>query len=260
MTGSINPKNLSWNDGWGAAGVSVVVASVGASGIRHAANQPHRRKQIRWNKFDRAVTIKTAVDRKTISKKIGADMCVEMGVDPQFLDNKAFQEVSSDTKSAPSDSNKSPMASISFSNSKTKATTHFGDDTKHDFSSRNSYEWCDNIQPQKPMEYAQVAEVAAPNSYGSFTSLAKPRNIIPIWGVLFIISTGLYLIVVSKIKNNDWYYKNFGYTVSREHWYQKNFDRSYEKIENLEENQKEILKNQNQILELLKKNEFRNNE
>ncbi len=34
--------------------------------------------------------IKTKVNEKIILKELGAEMCTDIGVDPQFLDNKPF--------------------------------------------------------------------------------------------------------------------------------------------------------------------------
>lgn len=189
--------------------------------------------------------IKTKVDKKIILKELGAEMCADIGVDPQFLDNKPFQELSFDTKSTPKGSTKPPMASISFSNSKTmpyyekKATISFCDNIKHDFNNATSCEGYDTIQFQRPREYAQIAEAGISNSYKNSSSIENQRSFIPIWGVAFIVSTGLYLLVISKLKNNA--------------WYNKNFNSDHYKIEKLAENQEKILENQNQILELLKK-------
>lgn len=263
MFKNVNPNNLSWNDGWGAGGFSIVAASTVTSGIRNVAIRSDRRKEVRWQKLERAVFLKTAVNANTISKEVGAEMCLEIGVDPQFLDNKMFKEVPSNIKSGLSDSNQPPIASISFSNNKTmsyckkKSSTAFSGEINDNFNGGNYFDCSDTIQYQKPVEYAQVAEVAVPNSYPSSTSLvnsgAKQGNIIFIWGVVFIMSAGLYLIVLSKLKETNWYNKNFGYNESREDWFQKNFDRNYEKTEKLVESQKNILENQNQIIELLKK-------
>ncbi len=231
--------------------------------------------------------IKSRVNQKTISKKIGAEMCIEIGVDPKFLDNKEFEEISSSNLSTLTNSKNPPLATISFLNNNTKPYSKnskkeasFWTGKQGYFSSKNTYECFDENQYERPMEFTQMAEMAVPTNYIASSS---PKNeneenllvTLPILGAVFLITTLSYLMGLSKLKNTAWYKKNYSSNESREEWYKQHIDITYEKIEKLSENQRkilenqkkiaenqkkssqnqdELLKNQNQILKLLKKN------
>lgn len=252
MPTAINPTGngfWNWSDGWGAVGIGALSTNAVKNMKQYRDNTPQRRVDVKWDRFTRAVHIKEKVDSKVIKKEVGAKVCYEMGVDPQFLDNKDFKETWSGPKPP-----KPPFASISSSNNnsfeKTAEAIYF-DRTEKELNSANSFDCCDTNQPQKSVEWAQVAEVGPPQNCDSSIAVANQKNDFILLTTVFIVSAGLYFVAVKIIKNTNWYYKNFVDKDSIED--QKNFNYIYEKINQLENSQKKILENQSRILFLLEK-------
>lgn len=216
-------SKFKWNDGYGALATGATTATGVYKVGEHLVTRKQRRLQRQLQQEDRAIQTKKDYKANIISKNQASQRLNKLGFQSNFLETGDLQPILPVKK-------KFPFASISISDSNTNPG---------------------EFVYQKSTEYFQVAEVSA-GSYSENNSLeltsGQSRNLIGLSAVGFFAGFSLYLVVVKKLRNWDWYKRNFN---------QNQFMmEEYEKRLNVFENQQtKILETNTKILELLQKNQ-----
>jgi hypothetical protein len=237
----LNVNNYKWNDGHGAF-ASGVAAGGGiyklgtniATRKQRLAQQQYQLAQVRIQKKEVAIKAKERFQNNTLSKKEACKMITEVGYNPSFLETGDLEDLPG-MNLAPTLTSYPPFASISVSN------CNYGQ-------SRNA----------KCVEFVQVAEASCTPTafYGSNSleyKLGKTHNLMILTALGFVAGAGLYLIVVRKIRTLDWYKKNFS-NQSALDYYNERLNTVENDQKQMLETQNKMLENQKKILELLTKN------
>jgi hypothetical protein len=230
----LNVNNYKWNDGHGAFASGIAAGgdiyklrTHIATRKQRLAQQQYQLAQARIQKKEVTIRTKEKYQNKTTSEKEAYKMVTEeLGYDPSFLKTGDLQDLPG-TNLAPTLTSSPPFASISVSN------CNYGQ-------SRN----------EKCVEFVQVAEASCTPTpfYGSNSleyKLGQRHNLMLLTALGFVAGAGLYLIVVRKIRTLDWYKKNFSN--------QSALDYYNERLNTLENDQKQMLETQNKMLETQKK-------
>lgn len=211
------------NDGYGALATGATTATGMYKVSRHLITRKQRELQRKIQREDKAIQAKKEYRTKMISENQAKQRLEELGFQSHFLETGDLQPILPVKK-------KSPFATMSIPN--------YNSNRKQ-------------VIYQKPTEYFQVAAISAgpylENDSLELTS-GQSRNLICLSAVGFVVGFSLYLVVVKKLRNWDWYKKNFNQNELMMEQYEK-------RLNALENDQKQIVETQNKILESLTKKE-----
>lgn len=216
-------SKFKWNDRYGALATGATTATGMYQVSRHLITRKQRELQRKIKREDKAIQAKKDYKTKMISENQAKQRLEELGFQSHFLETGNLQPILPVKK-------KSSFASMAISNSNSNRK---------------------QVICQKPTEYFQVAAISA-GPYLENDSLeltaGQSRNLICLSAVGFVVGFSLYLVVVKKLRNWDWYKKNFNQNELMMEQYEK-------RLNALENDQKQILETQNKILESLTKKE-----